>query len=66
VPARRRPFPGAIDLQVVLDFPLTRQAGVEGLVLLVVAVSLTLEQASPHLCQHHRRVAIAGRAGGLD
>jgi hypothetical protein len=59
-------FEGTIDLQVMLQFALARQACVEGLVVLVVAISMTLEEAAAILGQDHRVIAITRHADGLD
>jgi hypothetical protein len=57
---------GAIDPDVVFQFLLTFEAGVERLLVPVVAVSVTLQKASSLLRQHDRMVAIARDANGLD
>src|SRR5439155_5769271 len=56
---------GAIELEVVLQFPLARQARMEGLVVLVVPVSMALEEAAAVLRQDHRVIAITRHADGL-
>jgi hypothetical protein len=50
----------------VLKLTLARQATVERLVALLVAVSTALEKGAAFLRQHHRVIAIAGHPGGLD
>ena len=57
---------GAIDLDVVFEFPLAFEARVERLVVLVVAVSVALQKAAAILRQDDRVVAIARHADGLD
>jgi hypothetical protein len=57
---------GAIDLEVVLEFTRARQARVEGLVVLVVAVSMALEKAAAIFRQDHRPITITGHPDGLD
>jgi hypothetical protein len=50
----------------VFEFTLTRQARVERLVGLVIAVSMAFEKAVAGLGQRHRLVAVAGYARRLD
>ena len=59
-------FVGAIDLDVVLQFARACEARVERLLVLVIAVSVALEQAAAFLRQDHRVIAITGHADGLD
>jgi hypothetical protein len=59
-------FVGAIDLDVVLQFPLAFGAGVEGLATISVAVTVALEQAPAFLRQRHGVVSRAGYANRLD
>ena len=59
-------FVGAIDLEVVLSFALARQAGVEGLMGLVVVVSMALEKAAAVLRQTDGLVPVSRHTGGLD
>jgi hypothetical protein len=56
----------AIDLEVVLQLPSARQARVERLVRLVVAVAMVLEEAATVLRQDHRRLAVPRNSNGLD
>jgi hypothetical protein len=56
----------AIDLKVVFQFPLTRQARVEGLVMVVVAVPMALEQASAGPGQADSMIAVPGHARRLE
>jgi len=59
-------FVGAVDLEVVFQFPLTRQARVERLVGLLIAIAVMLEEAAAFLRQDHRLVPIARQPDGLD
>jgi hypothetical protein len=59
-------FVGTIELEVVFQFPRTREACVEGLVMPVIAVSMAFEKAAPCLGQRHRLVAVPGHARSLD
>ena len=55
-----------VDLQVVLQFTLARQARVKALLVLLIPVSMALEEAAAGLGQHHRVVAVPGHACSLD
>lgn len=55
---------GAIDLEVVLQFPLASDASVEGL--RVPAVRLVLQQAPALLRESDHMLAIAGHPSGFD
>jgi len=57
---------GPVDLEVVLQFARSRQARVERLLVLVVAVPMVLEKAAAVLGQDHGLVAVPGQANGLD
>jgi hypothetical protein len=59
-------FAGAIELEVVFQFTLTRQAAVEGLVVFAVAVSVAFQKAAACLGQRDRLVAVPGHSRGLD
>jgi hypothetical protein len=50
----------------VFEFPLAPPARVERLVVLVVAVSMALDEGAAVLRQDHRVIAIPGHADGLD
>jgi hypothetical protein len=50
----------------VFEFPRAPQARVEGLVGLVVAVSMALEEGAAVLRQDHRMIAIPRHTDGLD
>jgi hypothetical protein len=56
----------AIDLEIVLQFPRPRQARVERLVGLVIAVAVMLEKAAALLGEHYRLVAVPGHPNGRD
>ena len=64
--ARLGLFEGAIDLEVVFQFPLTPQARVEGLVAVLVAVPVALEQAAASLRQADSLVAVSRHSPRLD
>jgi hypothetical protein len=57
---------GTIDLDVVFQFPLTFEPGVERLLVPVVAVSVTLQKTPSLLRQPDSMVAITRDAHGLD
>jgi len=59
-------FVGAVDLGVVFQLARPYKARVEGLMTLVVRVSAMLEKAAAFLGEHHRMVAVARHADGLD
>ena len=59
-------FVGAIDLNVVLEFPLAFGTCVEGLTTISIAVTVALEQVPALLRQRHRVVPRAGYANRLD
>ena len=59
-------FVRAIDLEVVFEFPFARQARVERLRVLVVAILMALEKAAAVLRQDHRVIAISRHAHDLD
>ncbi|MCA1706242.1 MAG: hypothetical protein LC808_24450 [Actinobacteria bacterium] len=59
-------FVGAVDLDVVFQFAGPYKARVERLLTLVVRVLAMLEKAAAFLGEHHRMVAVARHADGLD
>jgi hypothetical protein len=59
-------FVGAVDLDIVFQFTWPYKARVERLMTLVVRVLAMLEKAAAFLGEHHRMVAVAGHADGLD
>jgi hypothetical protein len=59
-------FVRAIDLEVVFEFAGTHKAGVEPLMVLLVAVSMALEETAPLFREGHCRIAVAWHAGGFD
>jgi hypothetical protein len=59
-------FVRAIDLEVVLQFSLARQARVERLVMVLIEVSMALEKAAAFLGQADRMIAVPRHARGLD
>jgi len=59
-------FVGTIDLDVVLQLALAHEARVEGLLVLVIAVAMALQQAPASLGQNHRVIAVTRHAYGLD
>jgi hypothetical protein len=59
-------FVGAVNLDVVLQFPRPYEARVERLMTFPGRVSALLEKAATFLGQHHCMVAVAGHADGLD
>jgi hypothetical protein len=59
-------FVGAINPEVVFKFTRARQASVEPLEVILVGVSMALEETASLLRENHRGIAIAGHARGLD
>jgi hypothetical protein len=64
--ARLRLFVGAIDVEVVLQLALARQARVERLPMLSIEVPMAFEKSAAGLGQRDRMVSVPGHASGLD
>jgi hypothetical protein len=59
-------FVGAIDLDVMLQFPLASEPVVEPLAAIVVPFAMALQDTAAFLRQHHGMLARAGHTNGVD